>query len=84
MNQEQLIKKIKEKRPKLKENSLKMYINNLKKLNTILGEKNLLNIDTLKDKEKVNNFLKNKSKNTQKNYYSSFVVVLDIDNKYEP
>lgn len=83
MNQEQLIKKIKEKRPKLKENSLKMYINNLKKLNSQLDEKNLLNIDTLKDKEKVNNFLKNKSKNTQKNYYSSFVVVLDINDKYE-
>lgn len=83
MNEEQLKKKIKEKRPKLKENSLSMYINNLKKMNSKLDNKNLFDVDILNNKQKVNDFLKEKSKNTQKNYYSSFVVILDIDDKYE-
>lgn len=76
-----LIAKIKDKRPNIKSSSLNMYLNNLKKLNKELGSENLFSLDILENKEKIDDFLKDRSDNTKKNYYASIVVLLLTDEK---
>ena len=76
-----LIAKIKDKRPNIKSSSLNMYLNNLKKVNKELGSENLFSLDILENKEKIDEFLKDRSDNTKKNYYASIVVLLLTDEK---
>ena len=80
---EELKASIKKARPRLKDNSINLYINSIKKLNQVLENDNLYDIDTLKNKDKVEKFFDGKSDNTIKNYLASFVVLLMIDDKNE-
>jgi len=73
---DKLFSSILEKRPTLKENSVKMYMRNLKKLNEFSGNPDLYNLNILKNKKKVDEFLKEKKQNTQKNYLASIVVLI--------
>lgn len=68
-----LLDKIKEVRPNLKENSIKAYIITIKKLN---GNKEVDNLDFLADKEEIKKKLETLKLTTQRNYLTSVLVVL--------
>jgi hypothetical protein len=68
-----IFKKIEEKRPNLKENSIKAYIIVLKKLN---GNKEIKDLDFLADKEKIKEKLETLKLTTQRNYLTGVLVVL--------
>ncbi len=72
----ELISNIKEKRPKLRESSLNLYVNNIKKLNKFIGNDEFKNIDFLNNKNDVEKALLGKSNHTIKTYYASIVVAL--------
>ena len=76
MSETKLIELVKEKRPNIKDSSLNMYLNNLKKLNKDLDNDDLFDVDILKEKELVEQFFQDKKPNTVKNYLASFVVLL--------
>lgn len=76
MSETKLIELVKEKRPNIKNSSLNMYLNNLKKLNKDLDNEDLYDVDILKEKELVEQFFQDKKPNTVKNYLASFVVLL--------
>jgi len=74
---DELISKIKSKRPNIKDSSLNMYIINLRKLNKEIGDSsNEYSLDVIKQKSKVDKFLETKAKSTKKNYYATIVVLL--------
>tara|TARA_R110001599_G_scaffold766_1_gene3822 strand:+ start:28 stop:564 length:537 start_codon:yes stop_codon:yes gene_type:complete len=77
-----------DKKRNIKANSLNAYIISIKKIhNAIFGEdKELENVDFLKDEDKVLESIKDLKLNTQKNYLSAIIVSLDAmndDNKYD-
>lgn len=72
----ELISRIKDKRPKLRESSLNLYVNNIKKLNKFIGNDEFKNIDFLNNKNDVEKALLGKSNHTIKTYYASIVVAL--------
>ena len=77
-----------DKKRNIKANSLNAYLISIKKIhNAILGEdKELENVDFLKDEDKVLESIKDLKLNTQKNYLSAIIVSLDAmndDNKYD-
>jgi len=74
--EKELISNIKEKRPKLRESSLNLYVNNIKKLNKFIGNDQFKNIDFLNNKNDVEKALLGKSNHTIKTYYASIVVAL--------
>jgi hypothetical protein len=76
MYKEELIKILKEKRPNLRESSLKLYTNNMNKLSKLLGEEEFKNVDFLLDKNEIEKVLEGKSNHTIKTYYASIVVVM--------
>lgn len=64
---------------KLSDNSIKVYISNLKNLNKLItNEDTIKNIDFLKDVDKVYDVLSEKSINTKKNYTTAIVVLTKI------
>ena len=71
-----------DKKRNIKEISLKAYLISIKKVhNAILGEdKEMENIDFLKDEEKVLEAIEGLKLNTQKNYLSAIIVSLDAMN----
>lgn len=71
--------KIKQKRPNIRDSSLNMYLNNLKKVNKELGNDNLYEIQTLENKDDITKLLKEKKDTTKKNYLASFIVLLMSD-----
>lgn len=71
--------KIKQKRPNIRDSSLNMYLNNLKKVNKELGNDNLYEIQTLENKDDITKLLKDKKDTTKKNYLASFIVLLMSD-----
>ena len=77
-----------DKKRNIKANSLNAYIISIKKIhNAIFGEdKELENVDFLKNEDKVLEAIKDLKLNTQKNYLSAIIVSLDAmndDNKYD-
>jgi len=81
MNLEELIKKNKE---NASQTSIDTYIANLKILhNLIEGNKEIKNLDFLKDYDKVLEVLNKKAKTTLKNYLVAVVVAIQKDKKFE-
>ena len=81
MNLEELIKKNKE---NASQTSIDTYIANLKILhNLIEGNKDIKNLDFLKDYDKVLEVLNKKAKTTLKNYLVAVVVAIQKDKKFE-
>ena len=72
-----LAKLIKEKR-QIKENSLRSYLIILKKLNE---NKEILNLDFLKDTKKIEKIIRDRALTTQRNYLGAILVVLSAFNK---
>ena len=73
---------IKEERPNISENSLKVYIQNLKKLHkTITKNDEIKSLDFLKDYDNVIKTLEEKNKNTMKNYLVAVVIILQSNTK---
>ena len=72
-----LAKLIKEKR-QIKENSLRSYLIILKKLNE---NKEILNLDFLKDTKKIEEIIRDRALTTQRNYLGAILVVLSAFNK---
>jgi len=62
----------------LSEKSINLYLENLKKLN---DKKEFTNLNFLKNKENINEFLTKYSANTKKNFIASIVRVLKLDKK---
>lgn len=81
------LKKAIDERRNIKENSLRAYIISIKKLHSAIfgDDKEIKNIDFLKDEDKVLDAIKDLKLNTQKNYLSAVIVSLDAmdDKKYE-
>tara|TARA_R110000824_G_scaffold42883_2_gene125638 strand:- start:1546 stop:2508 length:963 start_codon:yes stop_codon:yes gene_type:complete len=67
---------LKEKRPNLRESSLKLYVNNMNKLSKLLNQDDFTNVNFLNDKDDIEKVLLGKSNHTIKTYYASIVVVL--------
>ncbi len=81
MNLEEIIKKNK---PNASETSINTYIANLKILhNLIVGNKEIKNLDFLKDYDKVLEVLNKKANTTLKNYLVAVVVAIQKDKKFE-
>jgi len=83
MDKEKLTDIIKKARPNIKDNSVKMYVNNLSKLMDLFESDNL---DFLKEEKKVHEKLQNLSENTIRNYLNSILVYLmavDKDDKFK-
>lgn len=74
--EDKLIRTIKEKRPKLRDSSLKLYVNNIKKLNKLIGNTEFKDIDFLNNRDEVEKALHGKSNHTIKTYFASIVVAL--------
>ena len=75
--EDKLIEQIKTSRPNLKESSIKLYINNIKKLNRQINDQDkLVSISFLLNKKKVDEKLEDKSLSTIKTYYASIIVIL--------
>ena len=68
-----IFKKIEEKRPNLKENSIKAYVITIQKLN---GDKEIKDLDFLAKKENIKEKLDNLKLTTQRNYLTAVLVVL--------
>jgi hypothetical protein len=67
-------------RPTLKESSIKSYLDKLRKLNKMIGDKtNLYSFDVLHDIDAVIECLKDKSDNTRKTHYSTICVLLMLE-----
>jgi integrase len=86
---EELTSILKEKRPNLRDSSIKLYVNNMNKLSKLLEQPDFKNVDFLNNKESIEKALEGKSNHTIKTYYASIVVVMmalgmneDIINKY--
>lgn len=74
MDLEEVIKKTK---PNISTTTIKAYIGNIKKLNSLItGSKEVKNLDFLKDDDKVLEVLDNRLTTTKKNYLVSTLVVL--------
>jgi len=81
MNLEEIIKKNK---PNASPTSIKTYIANLAILhNLIEGNKDIKNLNFLKDYNKVMDILKEKAKSTLKNYLVAIVVAIQKDKDFE-
>jgi len=83
MNSEKLTELIKEARPNIKDNSIKMYVSNLEKLKKLFESDNY---DFLKDEKKVLDKLSNLSDNTIRNYLNAILIYLlaiNSDKKYD-
>lgn len=83
MNAEKLTEIIKEARPNIKDNSIRMYVMNLEKLKNIFETDNF---DFLKDEKKVLDKLSNLSDNTIRNYLNAILIYLlaiDKDDKFK-
>lgn len=78
MDKEKLTDIIKKARPNLKDNSIKMYVNNLSKLMKLFESDNL---DFLNEEKKVLEKLENLSENTIRNYLNSILIYLMAVNK---
>ena len=78
-----LTEKIKEARPNVKDNTVKMYVSNLNKLQKLFDTNNwkfLENIDNVKEK------LKDLHYTSQRNYFNSIIILLmalNHDGKYD-
>jgi len=68
-----IFKKIKEKRPNLKDNSIKAYVITIQKLN---GDKEIKDLDFLSKKENIKEKLEKLKLTTQRNYLTAVLVVL--------
>ena len=75
---EELVKYFEDKN--LSVNTITVYLRNLKLLN---DNKDFKNLNFLKNKEYIDNFLNEKKTNTKKNYYISIVASLSSDKKYK-
>ena len=83
MNSEKLTETIKEARPNIKDNSIKMYVSNLEKLKKLFDSDNY---DFLKDEKKILDKLKDLSDNTIRNYLNAILIYLmaiNSDKKYD-
>jgi len=81
MNLEELIKKNKQ---NASQTSIDTYIANLKILhNLIVGNKDIKNLEFLKDYDKVLEVLNKKAKTTLKNYLVAVVVAIQKDKRFE-
>ena len=76
ISEEEMISKIQANKPRLKLSSVKSYISKLKNINKQLGNENLLDLSPLTDKSIIDEFIKDKSFNTQKTYYGTVVSLL--------
>ena len=79
MNRVELTKFLKEKRPKLTENSLKSYTSLLWTLNKNLFDEDKLNIEDLEDTEKVIDYIKTKPLSSYKTILAALYVLTDIE-----
>lgn len=80
---EKLIENI-EKTRNLKQNSIRAYVINIKKLYEYIepdNKKPMTNIDFLEKEKEIIEFLSNKALTTKKNYVSSIVIALDSSNE---
>ena len=68
-----IFKKIKDRRPNLKENSIKAYVITIQKLN---GDKEIKDLDFLSKKENIKEKLETLKLTTQRNYLTAVLVVL--------
>ena len=68
-----IFEKIKEKRPNLKDNSIKAYVITIQKLN---GDKQIKDLDFLANKENIKEMLEKLKLTTQRNYLTAVLVVL--------
>ena len=68
-----IFKKIKQKRPNLKDNSIKAYVITIQKLN---GDKEIKDLDFLANKENIKEKLEKLKLTTQRNYLTAVLVVL--------
>ncbi len=74
--EDKIIENIKKQR-NLKESSIKLYLNNIKKLNKLINEQDkLVSVSFLLNKKNVDKVLEKKSLSTIKTYYASIIVVL--------
>ena len=71
-----IMEKLKDKN--LADSSINFYLRNLRKLN---GNKELKNLNFLNKKDSIDELIKTKKANTQRNYYISIVSVLNTDEK---
>ena len=79
-----LVELIKKNKPNASETSIKTYIANLAILhNLIQGNKDIKNLDFLKDYNKVMDILKQKAKSTLKNYLVAIVVAIQKNKDFE-
>mgnify|MGYP003138841615 FL=1 len=68
---------------KLSESSLKIYISNIKKLHKfITGKDEVTDLDFIYEEKKIEEFLKEKSISTQRNYYTYILALLNYDNLF--
>ena len=83
---EDLFQLIRKNKPSVKETTIKSYINNLRKLNKMFhedNEKELDNIDFLKDIDKVQQTLDHLHYTTKRNYYNAIIVLLSVHDDEE-
>ena len=76
-DKEVIMKQIRLKRPNLKASSINLYAGNIIKLNELYGNETFIGLKFLNDINEIKQILAPKTDNTQKNYYSSIVVVLN-------
>jgi len=69
-----------EKKRNLKQSSIHIYIINIKKIHRYINQESDDNMDFLKNKEKIMEYLSTKAISTQKNYISSIIIALDSSN----
>ena len=72
---EDIKKKITEKR-NIRPSSLNAYVSNISKLHKLMFNKDIVNLDFLKNKKKVLDTIDNKKESTIKAYLAAIVVVL--------
>ena len=80
----ELYDKIHKNRPTIKDKTINMYINNIKKLNRMVhddNDKELINIEFLNDISKINSTLDHLHYTTKRNYYNAIIVALSSDDK---
>ena len=79
---EEIKKEINEKRD-LRESSLKAYASNMNKLHKLMFDKEIQNLDFLKNKKEVMKTIENKKLSTRKTYLAAIVVTLMAFDKNE-
>lgn len=80
MDRTELTALIKKKRPSLTDGSVKSYESMIYNLNKKLFQKDVVDLDDLKDVEKVVDFLKDKPKSSVKTILSALYILTGVDN----